>query len=206
MEKIVEILAWPAVALIIALVAILVFRSQLGALIQRTKRVGKTGLETYETQPSQPADEKKAIDDFFRTFDNPLLLEAEQHTLNDLKERKLESSSDREKALVRSLASVNIILHFERVHGAIWASQLALLRFLNSRDSGADVTELVGFYEMGKKDNPGWYENYPFDRWLGFLQSFNLVTKQNSHFFITVAGREFLKYLVAAGKSGPFYG
>lgn len=206
MEQVIVNLAWPAVVLIVALVAIFVFRSQLGALIQRTKRVGRTGLETYETQPSQPADEKKAIDDFFRTFDNPLLLEAEQHILNDLKERKLESTSDREKALVRSLASVNIIFHFERVHSAIWASQLALLRFLNSREGGADVTDLVGFYEMGKKENPVWYENYPFDRWIGFLQSFNLVTKQNSCFFISVAGREFLKYLVAAGKSGPLYG
>jgi hypothetical protein len=206
MEQIIAILAWPGVVLIIGLVAIFVFRTQLGALIQRTKRIGKTGIETYETQPSQPGDDKKAIDEFFRAFDNPLLLEAEQLILKDLKDRKIESTLDREKALVRSLASTNIILHFERVHGLIWASQLSLLRFLNARDTGADIAELVVFYEMGKTGFPDWYESYPFDRWLGFLQSFNLIAKQDSRTFISVAGREFLKYLVASGKSGPAYG
>ncbi|MFO0792619.1 MAG: hypothetical protein U0586_01000 [Candidatus Brocadiaceae bacterium] len=65
MAQFVAILAWPAVAMIVALIAIFVFHSQLGGLIQRTKRIGKMGLETFEPQPSRPADEKKAIDDFF---------------------------------------------------------------------------------------------------------------------------------------------
>lgn len=206
MEQLVGILAWPGVMLITALVALFLFRAPLAALIHRTKSVGKTGLETYEAQPAQPGDEKKAIEEFFKTFDNPLILESEDLIQKDLKQRKIESPSDRERVLIRSLASTNIILHFERVHSLIWASQLALLRFLNARDDGADVSHAIGFYEMGKKEFPAWYESYPIDRWLGFLESTNLIARHDSRIFISVGGREFLKYLIAVGRPGPLYG
>ncbi|MGE5443079.1 MAG: hypothetical protein ACM3SR_00550 [Ignavibacteriales bacterium] len=83
---------------------------------------------------------------------------------------------------------------------------MVLLRFLNSHREGASLAELVQLYDAAKADYPSLYENYPFDKWLGFLQAFNLVAKQDSQVFITVAGCEFLKYLIAAGKSGPYYG
>lgn len=206
MEQIAAVLAWPVVVLIVALVAIFLFRVEMRALIERTKKVGKGGIETFENQPAQPTGEKKAIDEFFREFDSPLLVEAEQLILTNLKDRKIEDAGDRGKALVRSLASTNILLHFERAYGSLWASQLACLRYLNPRDQGAEVTDIVPFYELGKAAYPIWYENYPFDRWLGFLHSFNLVGGHDAHVFITVCGREFLKYLVAAGKGGPYHG
>jgi hypothetical protein len=206
MEKMVAVLVWPVVVLIVTLVALLLFRAPFAALITRTKKVGKSGLETFDSQPPQPTEEKKGVDEFFRSFDSPLLVEAEQLIIKDLKERKIEASADREKTLVRALASTNIVLHFERVYGVLWASQLACLRYLNPREEGTEVTEVVPFYELGKAEYPSWYENYPFDRWFGFLRSFNLVLERDSHVFITVAGREFLKYLVATGKAGPYHG
>ena len=45
-----------------------------------------------------------------------------------------------------------------------------------------------------------------YEQWLGFLRSFNLLTQKDSRYFITVAGREFLKYLVAVGKAAPLHG
>ena len=50
------------------------------------------------------------------------------------------------------------------------------------------------------------YAGNPFDRWFGFLRTLNIANEKDSVVFITVAGREFLKYLVAAGKAGPFHG
>jgi hypothetical protein len=161
MEEIVGVLAWPLVVLIIALVALLLFRPSIGALIARTKKVGRGGIETFENQPAQPTEEKRGVEEFFHSFDNPLLVEAEQLILKDLEERRIDGTSDREKALVRALASTNIVLHFERVHGSLWASQLACLRYLNTRDQGAEVTEITPFYDLAKADYPTWYENYP---------------------------------------------
>ena len=206
MENVLMVLAWPAVVLIVALVALFLFRAPFAALITRTKKVGKSGLETFDGQPPQPTEEKKGVDEFFRGFDSPLLVEAEQLIITDLKERKIETPGDRERMLIRALASTNIVLHFERVYGLLWASQLACLRYLNPRQEGTEVTELIPLYELGKAEYPSWYENYPFDRWFGFLRSFNLVLERDSRIFITVAGREFLKYLVATGKAGPYHG
>ena len=206
MEQLVAILAWPGVVLIIALVGIFAFRAQIAALISRTRKLGKAGLETFDAQPAQPTEEKKGVDEFFRSFDNPLVVEAEALIAKDLRDRKIETPADREKALVRALAVSNLIQHFERVHGAVWASQLACLRYLNPRDEGADIAELSPLYEAAKADYPSWYENQSFERWLGFLRVFNLILERDSRVFITVAGREFLKYLVAVGKAGPYHG
>lgn len=206
METLIAVLAWPIVVLVIALVALFMFRGQVGALIGRTKRVGKGVLETFDSQPAQPTEETKPVEEFLRTFDNPLLVEAEALILKDLKDRKLEAPADRERALVRSLASTNILAHFERVYGLIWASQLASLRYLNPRDSGAEISDLTILYESAKADYPLWYDSYSFERWLGFLKAVNLVTEQNTRVFITVAGREFLKYLIATGKPNPPHG
>lgn len=206
MDTIVATLAWPVVILILGLVSIFTFRAQIGGLISRTKKLGKGGIEVFDSQPVQPTEEKKGVEEFLRTFDNPLLIEAEQLILKDLKDRKIDTPADREKALIRALAANNLVLHFERVHGLIWASQLASLRYLNSHDDGISVQDLMPFYESGKAELPTWYENYPFDKWLGFLIASKLLTKQDSRIFITVAGREFLKYLIATGKAGPYYG
>lgn len=206
MEKLIAALAWPLVVLVIVLVAIFMFRGQIAALIGRTRKLGKGGLETFDAQPPQPTEEKKGVDEFLRSFDNPLLVDAEALILKDLRDRRIETPADREKALVRALAASNIIQHFERVHGAIWASQLGCLRYLNPRDQGADIAELSPLYEAAKAAYPSWYENQPFERWLGFLRVFNLILERDSRVFITIAGREFLKYLIAAGKPGPYHG
>jgi hypothetical protein len=120
MEAIIAALAWPTAVLIIALVAIVVFRGQIASLIGRTRKVGRGGLETYDAQPAQPTEEKKGVDEFSRSCDNPLIVDAEALILKDLKDRKIDGPPDRERALVRALAASNIIQHFERVHGAIW--------------------------------------------------------------------------------------
>jgi len=80
-------------------------------------------------------------------------------------------------------------------------------RFLNARDEGAQISELTSFYKAAKVMYPLRYQNYPFERWIGFLESFNLlILARESRFFITIAGRDFLKYLVGTGKTGPFHG
>jgi len=206
MEQIVGVIVWPIVVLVVAVVALFLFRAQIDAFIGRTRKVGKGGIETFESQPPQPTEGKKGVDEFFRSFDSPLLIEAEQLLLKDIEGRKIERGADREKALVRALASTNIVLHFERVYSLLWASQLACLRYLNPRDQGTEVAEIVPFYNLAKADYPTWYENYSFDQWIGFLQAVNLVVERDSRVFITVAGREFLKYLVESGKPGPYYG
>ena len=78
-------------------------------------------------------------------------------------------------------------------------------RFLNARDEGSQISEMTSFYEAAKVMYPLWCQNYPFEHWIGFLESFNLILRRKSRFFITIAGREFLKYLVGTGVSRSAY-
>jgi hypothetical protein len=206
MNELIKILAWPSVVLVIAVIFIFAFRGQIATLINRTRKVGKGWLETLESQPAQPIEEKKGVDEFLRGFDSPMLIEAETLILTDLKERRIDAPVDREKALVRALAGSSIIQQFERIFGAIWGSQVACLIYVNGRSDGVEVSEIAPVYESAKEKYPTWYENQSFERWLGFLKAFNLVLERDSRLFITVAGREFLQYLVASGKSSPVHG
>lgn len=204
MESILAIFAWPLALVILGLIALLIFRSPITALIGRIRKVGKEGLETFEHQPTPPSVQKKGAEEFFRSYDNPLLLEAEEAIEKDLRQRSIEGA-DREKALRRALATANITQHFERTYSVLWASQLTCLRFLNPRD-GVDRAELHPIYEAAKAQYPALYTDYSFDQWLGFLQRMTMVFERGSRWYITVGGREFLKYLIATAKPGPFHG
>jgi hypothetical protein len=198
-------LNWPTAVVLIAIVLALIFRRELGQLISRTKKVGASGLETFDVQTPQ-TQERKGLEEFFRSFDNPLLLEQETAIAQDLKNRKIETLADRERTLIRALAGQNILGHFERVANSIWASQMLLLRFANTQATGVPISDARLFYEDAKSKYGAWYEHYPFEQWSAFLEAHKLMENKNNAFFITMAGREFLKYHVHTGRAGPTVG
>ncbi len=204
MEKF--IISWPLVCLILGIFALVLIRSELRDLIKRTKKVGKAGLETCEPQDAQITFDNKGIQDFFKEYESPLLLEAEAKILEELKVRNIESPTDREKALIRSLASMHLISFAEKVYSVIWHSQVNLLRSMNSNNIGLEFDQVHPFYDTAKSNYPHMYVNYSFEQWLNFLASFNLIVTGDARWFISVAGREFLKYLVATGRPDPTYG
>jgi len=201
-----DVLIWPVVVIILVIFSLFLFKPQIGKLIDRTKKVGKLGLETYEVQPSPPKEEKKELMEFYRSFESPLIKDWETIVNEFLKSKKIETPDDREKALLRLSAQTAILFYFERVYGTIWASQIACLRYLNSKAIGMDISEIKPFYGLAKNNFPDNYQNYPIEMWIGFLKGFNLVKEENSRFFISVGGREFLKYLAEVGKPEPFLG
>ena len=115
-------------------------------------------------------------------------------------------AEDRETALVRALASVNILVAFERTNGTIWGSQVAMLRYLNGLAQGCGVSDVRPFYDAAKAEYPAWYENYSFEQWLEFLCGSILIVRDHDHIQISVRGREYLKYLITLGRQAPFYG
>ena len=70
--------AWPAAVVVITIFFMVMFRHPIEALIGRTKKFGKAGLETHDHAQLPAADEgKQALAEFMGTFDNPLLTEQE---------------------------------------------------------------------------------------------------------------------------------
>lgn len=151
--------------------------------------------DTPETQtqanPASPS-QFRNVDEFYRTYDNRMLRETEDFIRNEVEKYE---PSQREKFLVRLLATVVTLALFERAWLQIFRSQLDALHALNVRTLSFD--ELRQRYEEAVKLHPKIYENGTFEMWLGFLKLSLLARELNpTTIEITVRGQEFLKYLV----------
>ena len=181
----------------------LVFRSPLAHLIGRTQKIGKDLLlASPQSQPATPTDESATVDGFMRSYDNKLLLEQEEVIRADIEAKGLADKPELEMLLIRSLAATQILGHFERTYSAIWDSQLDLLRHLNSQDDGVDDAAVAEYYEVVVDENP-LLKDHNIDAYLAFLESNNLIAQSDGIVAISVVGREFLKWLVEAGKPDP---
>lgn len=196
-------MTWPLVGLVLGLVAIFVFRQPMTRLLDRTRRIGKAGLEAGE-QPkelSQPVG-ASASEELRRLFDNALLVQREEMIRAELGRLSFKDSTDRETFLVRVLAAASIVQSFEQIYGGIWGSQLTALQFLNSADlTGVDPVFVRPWYDQAVAWHPEMYESYTFDQWLGFLRSQALIVNTATGIAISLEGREFLKYLLHQGYS-----
>lgn len=207
MTGIVDVVAalnWPATGLILGLAVIVLFRRELAARVAGALHA-KRDVLSIDGQPGQVNEEPRAVEEFFKRFASPVALEME-HRIRQYKGFLATSSSaDREQMLIRGFATALVLVQWERCAGAIWASQLASLNYLNSR-TDAEIADLAQFYERGKSEYPDRYERYPFEQWLMFLQSFGLIARSEAKVGITTNGREFLKFLVDAARPMPTFG
>ena len=63
-----------------------------------------------------------------------------------------------------------------------------------------------GFVVRDGQLRPGQYANYSFEQWLVYMESQMLVTRKDDKVYITLDGREFLKYLIHQGYTLYKYG
>ena len=219
-------LDWPAVALILGILALFVFRAPLSRLLDRTEKV-----KDWLTAPKQPAvpaapdrlptrsesQEQKALEELTSGFNNRLLLMQEESIRVDLETHGLKAESACEKVLMKHLAGTQIALHFERVYAILYNSQLQALRWLNAQTAGVSSRALNPFYERAAVSWPAIYEAFTFRSWLGFLAAHGLIKESEESIAagdqadpfgleITVLGREFLAFLVNGGRADPPFG
>ena len=109
-----EYLAWPIAVILLGFGFMIIFRNAVSSLLSRTKKVSKGGLETFEA-PQLPAPEEKpdALAEFLGNYDNPLLIEQEAKIEADLEEAGLTEPTAAHRALVRSLAGLQIAFVFQ---------------------------------------------------------------------------------------------
>jgi hypothetical protein len=201
-----DVIVWPLVVLLLGFGFMFLFKRPIAGLLDRTKRVSKSGLETFEN-PQVPAPHTPdPLTEFMGSFDNPLLRQQETDIDRDLQNRGFTETNAIIKALTRSLAGTQILAAFERVQNIIWASQISLLTVLNGLPNGMTEDEARPFYDNAAAGFPVLYEHYTFDNWLAFLESQMLIERRSGRINISLFGREFLKWRVDAGRAGPFHG
>ena len=134
-----------------------------------------------------------------RNLGVPTIVQQREKLLQDGLQSLSISQEEKINILTRVTAILGLLLNAEQIYRVIFGSQIFLLKFLNI--SGVDTKDnLFQFYENAKAQFPAVYNNYSFERYLQYLLNNNLITTQdNEHYAITVAGKEFLKWITDNG-------
>lgn len=210
-----RILNWP----VAVLVGLLIFKSQLSALLGRVSSVkaGKEGFsldaaisasvlqtETTVEVGLTPEAEKRLKE--VQSFVVPSVMqEREALIMADLQRMNLAKSVDAIPILVRHLAAVQLVAAAEQVYRTIFGSQIAVLRYMNS--SGCcNVQQIANVYEEAKRRFPALYENYSLEQYIGYLTTQQFLVSKDGQYCIAELGREFLKWMVSVGatENKPF--
>ena len=138
------------------------------------------------------------VDEFYRTYDNVLLRECEDNIR--AQSDKYQPGRDREKFLIRFFATTLLTGIFEYIWLLIFRSQLLMLETLNKGQRNIDTLRV--FYDAAiTAENTEFYANYSFASWLAFLKTYVPIREEGAVIQLTIRGHEFLKYLVATGRS-----
>jgi hypothetical protein len=198
-QQVVGLVTLPIAILALGLLAMIVFHRPLVRLLDRTRKITRSGIEADAPQQLLEVG-PSAGEELQRLFDNALLVQRENFIRAELERLTFREATERERFLVRLLAASAIAQQFERAYLSIWGSQLGALQALNSLGvAGADVALLRPWYEQSAARDPQAGFAYTFDQWVGFLESHQLVLKREGHVQISLEGREFLKYILHQG-------
>jgi hypothetical protein len=195
---------WIAIVLFgIAVLFMLIFRSNIAALIDRVKsfKVGDKEVQVGAPAQSPPDVKPDATEELMKAIDNPVVLREEDAIRRDLETRHI-PTQDREKVLIRIVALTNLRMFFEGIYSLIWGSQIYVLEHLNGLHNGAPKSEVKKlFYDDAAAKYPLHFTAYPFEGYIGFLKNSKLVIEDGEILCITDLGVEFLAYLARTGRS-----
>jgi hypothetical protein len=153
----------------------------------------ETGLsEALEPELAQRLDQIRSLDV------TPIVREQEKLIKADIERLKI-APSELTDLLIKHLAVCQLTLRAEFLYRTIFGSQIALLKAANlfgPRDRG----QMLQFYDAAKIKFPLLYQSYSFEQYLQYLLLQGLVVQESSgKYAITVAGKEFLKWLAEVG-------
>ena len=203
--KILEILKWPLAVVAIGVVALFCFRQSIAAFLNKIRKVKYPGGELQAGVQSQEPTEIKvgSAEKLLQALDSPVLLDMEKVIRDLLVREGVNAAPDKEKVLIRHLAASWLNFVFTRIDFTIYQSQLKILEFLNSNPT-APKQMANDMYIAAATIHPEVLKDYPFEKYLGFLKTNNLILEQDEILSITVFGREFLAFLVRTARNAVY--
>jgi hypothetical protein len=182
---------------IIGVAALFVLRPALLRLVDRLKRVGKTGADFSQTQdPNETPPPKLSFDDLMRGAVSQTVLDRERDIAGYLGSFSLRTEDEKIKVLIRALASTRIAAEFDHISRIIFGSQLRFLVELSSTPDGIKVSGAEYLFEEAKSAYPAYHADREYAQWVGFLLHFALIRQSNDSYDITQIGTDFLKHLL----------
>jgi len=165
------------------------------------KSGGDSGTQIQEAQKASSLAETGSsaeVDSFWKSYDNALLIAVEERvrTMAD----QCQAGTERERFLIRYIATREIVNYFEKVWSDILGSQIEALEALNP--GGMRRESLEFYYTLAASAWTDQFSNFTYEKWIAFLTSQELISKGDGDIFsLTLFGREFLKYILSSGRS-----
>ena len=212
MEKVIEILAWPATVVVGVVAVALIFRTSFADLIGQIRgfKVGQNAIDATGDAPKAAiAQQKEATPPapemvpaihampspsaLYGPFEDPIRKNFEL----------LDLPRDLERAwLCRFIATARVERRHEINYRLILGSQIQLMLLARSA-APPDVPRARQLYDAAVAGFPDIYSNFTFENWIGFLINASLLyLHQNGTPAVvktTPAGEDFLVYLVRNG-------
>src|SRR5665213_1798581 len=156
----------------------------------------KTKIQENQTQVSlTETTTSLEIDTFWRSYDNALLVGVEA-TVREMSDR-CQAGAERERYLIRYVATREIINYFERVWRDILGSQIEALEALNPASLRSEQLEI--YYLTAAATYTDSYATFTFESWIRFMLTNDLVSESDGSIItLTLFGREFLKYIISS--------
>lgn len=197
--ELIDSIKWP----IVAIVAILLLVKPIKNLINRITKVGygdKSIEATQQTVTKKIEQQEISTIDralgMFRTETIEMFVKAVE---SETEISKLSTDEEKIDRLKNYSTIIYVMRHFDHIYSSIFGSQIRILERLNTLQP-EDKESLQFYYDNAKGYNPKFYENYPYENYLNFLFSFNLIREDDGFIQITNLGVDFLKYLTETNK------
>ena len=218
--------AWPLAAVVVAIGGLLIFRSPIIALIERSKSLtlpfgGKLDAEPAkqieaQTEPSKPplplpGPQPASASPTMPPPANDLITGVEGDIRNRLAIAFPEAIDAQLAWAIRTAALSQVERDLEKVYRVIFGSQIFALKEINMR-GGLTVSEARGIYERAKEAFPVLYADYSFEGWGRFVLDHGLAVipkptgLESDRIHLTPFGKEFLFFLVgrSLAENKPF--
>ena len=199
-----DILIWPAVAVICAIAAMFIFRAPFVRLIDRTRKLGKEGA-TFD-RPQEEVEKPQPLPSFQDLMKHPVsvsVLAREDHIKKQFHAFDLKSEAEKVTVLIRAAALSRLEMEFHNISLIIFGSQLGfLVQLSGTREPLPYATAEVAFAQA-KASYPEIHKDRVLDEWLRFLTLWSLVVVEGGRIGITQYGTDFLKHIVEAKLAYP---
>lgn len=200
-------LIWPAVALILGLVALLLFRPAINKKIAGITHATKDSVSFERSQDG--AEVQPTPLPFVEIMKHPIsdsAIEKEHLVEKQLNALGLATEKEKIAALIRVFAITRIEVEFNNIANLIFGSQVTLLVQISGTKTGVLRREANAVFELAQESFPDIHGNRKFEEWLAYPVNSNLVVQLVDRIDITQYGKDFLKYLVDTRQAHQRYG
>ena len=178
------------------------FKGDIKSLMSRVKKVGPASFvpKNQAKQEFKEADNNVVTSNLVVTPNSVVLNERMNGIKNELEIRD-GSNEEQTELLIAHLAGAQILLHFEKIYGAIFGGQIRFLKELNTvRVTGKPKSYFEKYYAALSSTDADFFATTNFSEYMGFLLVTNLIKEAGDNYVINPIGVEFLNWLVTEGK------